>query len=49
MLRKRFDTVLGRLREKLRSVGIRANLVRSDHSGLFELVLRPEDTLTDAS
>lgn len=49
MLRKRFDTVLGRLRDKLRSVGIRANLVRSDHSGLFELVLRPEDTLTDAS
>jgi hypothetical protein len=48
-LRKRFDAVLGRLRRKLRDAGIRADLVRSDRSGLFELVLRPEDVLRDES
>lgn len=46
-LRRRFDAVLHRLRHKLVAAGIRRDLVRSDHSGLFELVLRQVDILVD--
>jgi len=46
-LRKRFDAALSRLRRKLAGAGVRTDLVRSDHSGLFELVLREQDGLTD--
>jgi len=48
-LRKRFDAALSRLRRKLTDAGVRADLVRSDHSGLFELVLHDHDVLVDES
>jgi len=47
MLRKRFDTVVARLRRKLRSAGLNPGLVRPDGTGNFSLVLRPADTLDD--
>jgi hypothetical protein len=48
-LRKRFDAVLSRLRGKLRQGGVRTDLVRSDHSGLFALVLTEADELVAES
>ena len=48
-LRKRFDTVLARLRRKLRSAGLRPGLVKPDGAGNFTLVLRPIDRLDDRS
>jgi len=47
LLRKRFDTVLARLRRKLRGAGLRPDLVRPDGAGNFALVLRPSDRLDD--
>jgi hypothetical protein len=47
LLRKRFDTVLARLRRKLRGAGINPNIVRPDGNGNFSLVLRPSDHLDD--
>ncbi len=47
VLRKRFDTVLARLRRKLRQDGLRPDLIRPDGAGNFSLVLRPTDTLDD--
>jgi hypothetical protein len=46
-LRRRFDTVLMRLRGKLRDAGINPELVSFDGSGNLALVLRPEDELDD--
>ena len=46
-LRRRFDTVLTRLRNKLKDNGIRADLIRADGAGNFALVLHPEDELDD--
>lgn len=46
-LRRRFDANLLRLRRKIADAGIRSDLVRSDHSGLFELVLHGSDALID--
>jgi len=47
LLRKRFDTVLARLRRKLRGAGVNPSIVRPDGNGNFSLVLRPSDTLDD--
>jgi hypothetical protein len=47
MLRKRFDTVLARMRRKLRAAELNPGLVRPDGNGNFSLVLRPVDTLDD--
>lgn len=44
-LRRRLDAVLGRLRRKLSDAKLPLELVRSDGTGFFELVLRPEDEL----
>ncbi|MFK7931263.1 MAG: hypothetical protein AB8H79_23975 [Myxococcota bacterium] len=46
-LRKRFDAVLRRLRHKLKAAGVRTDLIRSDHSGLFELVIHELDQLIE--
>lgn len=48
-LRRRFDMMLSRIRRKLSDAGVTPDLVRSDRSGLFELVLRPQDTVVDES
>lgn len=49
LLRKRFDTVLARLRRKLRGAGLRPDLVKPDGAGNLALVLRPSDRLDDRS
>ena len=49
LLRKRFDTVLARLRRKLRAAGVNPSIVRPDGNGNFSLVLRPTDSLDDRS
>lgn len=46
-LRRRFDTVVGRLRKKLREGGVRTDLVRPDGAGNFSLVLGPQDAIDD--
>ncbi len=46
-LRRRWDTVLGRLRRLLRGHGIRDDLVRSGGNGMAELVLSTHDVLVD--
>ena len=46
-LRARLDTVLARVRRRLRVGGVRTDLVRFDGSGCVELVLYPHDTLDD--
>ncbi|MDP2307937.1 MAG: hypothetical protein Q8P18_18065 [Pseudomonadota bacterium] len=46
-LRRRWDGLLGRLRERLREVGVRADLVASTRIGLVELVLREGDVVVD--
>jgi predicted ATPase len=48
-LRKRWDKALSRLRSQLRSLGIRADLVRSDRHGNIELVLEQGELATDAT
>ncbi len=47
VVRRRWDMLLLRLRQKLRQHGIRPDLVRADGSGLVELVLGPGDELID--
>lgn len=49
LLRRRFDTVVNRMRRKLKADGIRPDLIRPDGAGNFALVLRPDDTLDDRS
>lgn len=48
-LRRRFDTVLTRLRAKLRDAGVSPDLVSFDGSGNLALVLKPEDSVDDRS
>lgn len=46
-LRRRWDGLLGRLRERLREGGLRPDLVASTRIGLVELVLREGDVVED--
>ena len=48
-LRRRFDTVLTRLRGKLRAGGVRTDLVKFDGAGNLALVLQPGDAIDDRS
>ncbi|HMV67884.1 MAG TPA: hypothetical protein PKA64_13625 [Myxococcota bacterium] len=43
-LRRRWDVTLSRLRARLRSLGLRDDLVHADGAGHVELLLRPGDT-----
>lgn len=47
VLRRNWDSALSRLRRKLREGGIRVDLVRSDHLGNFELLLKRQDRVED--
>lgn len=47
LLRRRWDTNLGRLRGKLRAARIRDDLLRSDRGGHVELFLHPGDVVED--
>jgi hypothetical protein len=47
MLRRRWDVLLVRLRDRLREAGLRPDLVRSARTGLVELVLREGDVVVD--
>lgn len=47
VLRRRWDGLLGRLRERLRESGVRGDLVASSGIGLVELVLREGDLVED--
>jgi hypothetical protein len=47
VLRRRWDVLLARLRRKLRTAGVPADLVRASGNGLVELLLRPGDALVD--
>jgi hypothetical protein len=47
LARKRFDGVLARVRATLREGGLRADLVRSNGLGQFELFLEPGDEVED--
>ncbi|MFM2246599.1 MAG: hypothetical protein RL071_2673 [Pseudomonadota bacterium] len=46
-LRRRWDGLLNRLRERLRAEGLRPDLVVSSHVGLVELILRAGDEVVD--
>lgn len=46
-LRRNWDSALARLRRKLREGGVRVDLVRSDHGGNFELLLKRQDRVED--
>lgn len=48
-LRHRWDVTLGRLRGRLRELGVRADLVRTDGAGQVWLGLGPGDTAVDMS
>lgn len=47
LLRGRLDVVLSRLRRTLRAHGVREDLVRTDGTGMVELVLYPQDRVED--
>jgi len=47
ILRRNWDAALARLRKKLRDARVRADLVRSDHGGNFELLLARGDRIDD--
>lgn len=49
VLRRRWDVLLVRLRDRLRAAGVRPDLVRSSRHGLVELVLQAGDTVDDQS
>lgn len=49
VLRSRLDVNLSRLRRKLREAHVRTDLVRTDGTGLVELVLTPYDRVEDRS
>jgi len=49
VLRQRWDRNLSSLRRKLRTAGVRPDLVRSDGKGNIELLLRPGDEIVDES
>lgn len=46
-LRRRWDVLLVRLRDRLRAANVRPELVRSSRGGLIELVLQPADRVED--
>lgn len=46
-LRRRWDGLLGRLRDRLREEGVRSDLVSSTRVGLVELLLRENDVVED--
>jgi hypothetical protein len=46
-LRRRWDVLLARLRQRLRQEGVRPDLVRSTGNGLVELLLHPGDRVVD--
>lgn len=46
-LRKRWDVAIARLRVRLRTARIRADLLHADGSGNIELLLRPDDRVDD--
>lgn len=48
-LRRRWDLHQYRLRRRLRSTGVREDLVRADGNGMVELVLGPDDRFLDES
>lgn len=48
VLRRNFDVVMVRLRQKLRESGVRPDLVRSLGTGVVELVLHTSDQVVDA-
>ncbi|MCA9516360.1 MAG: hypothetical protein KC635_15570 [Myxococcales bacterium] len=48
-LRQKWDSGLQRLRKRLRELGLRRDLLRTDGAGLVELFLRPGDRVEDAS
>ena len=45
--RRRWDISLSRLRRRLREVRVRADLIKADGKGNYELFLHPSDTLID--
>lgn len=45
--RGRLDTVLSRVRRRLRAAGVRADLVHTDGAGTMELLLYPHDRVED--
>ncbi|MCC6620119.1 MAG: hypothetical protein IT385_02620 [Deltaproteobacteria bacterium] len=47
VLRRNWDAALARLRKKLREARVRADLVRADRSGNFEIFLRRGDRVDD--
>lgn len=47
-MRRKWDASLARLRQKLREARIRADLVRADGNGNFELFLYPDDVVDHA-
>jgi hypothetical protein len=47
VLRRNWDAALARLRRKLREHRVRADLVRADRNGNFELFLRRQDKVVD--
>ena len=49
LLRRRWDGLLGRLRDRLRELDLRVDLVSSTRVGLVELLLRDGDTVEDRS
>lgn len=49
LLRRRWDGLLGRLRDRLRDGGVRPDLVASTRIGLVELLLRAGDAVEDRS
>lgn len=48
LLRRRLDVALARLRKRLREVGVRADLVRADGVGNYELFLARDDSIVSA-
>ncbi len=49
VLRKRLDVNVSRIRRRLRTAGIRSDLVHADGAGSFELLLGPNDHTEDRS
>lgn len=47
LLRSRWDTALHRLRARLKAVGLRSSMIRSDRRGFVELVLGPHDEVVN--
>lgn len=49
VLRGRLDTLVSRLRRRLRSAGIRTSLIHTDGAGTIDLLLYPHDKVEDRS